>query len=68
MSIVDLYKLLNIIITMAPDAADVVKRAIQGWGEATGTPIDLSQLKHVPKDQHGKVEADIDAEIERLFK
>ena len=68
MNIVELYKLLNIIISLAPDAAEAVKRAVEGWGKATGTPVDLSQLKHVPKDKHLQVDADIDTEIERLFK
>lgn len=68
MSIVELYKLLNIVITLAPDAADAVKKALEGWGKASNTDIDLSQLKPIKAAQHGKVDADIDAEIERLFK
>lgn len=68
MSMTELYKLLSIIIGLAPDAADAVKRALEGWGKASSTDIDLSQLTPIKAAQHKRVDADIDAEIERLFK
>lgn len=68
MSMIELYKLLNIIITLAPDAADAVKKALTGWGKASNTEIDISQLKPVKAAPFKKVDADIDAEIARLFK
>lgn len=68
MDLVELYKIANVIIKLAPDAYDAVEAAIRGWGKATETDIDFSQLKPVAKDAHEKIDADIDRRIEEMFK